>query len=212
MDRKDFFKKGIWKALKGTIQDTEETISILKSNFKETTEKEKKTEEKVEITLPKIVKPKKKLRNLFSPPGANKNISVYEKKCVGCGDCISACHYNTIFPVYNEKLNKSIAYIDPNQNPCLLCFDFPCINSCEHKALLPLKKKLPKFGIAKLTKSNCINFLNKEYSCNTCKTVCPVENVISFDKNFLPKFSKDCTGCGICVNSCPPFPKAIQIK
>ncbi len=215
MDRKDFFKKGIWKAFKGTLETTESTIEVVKSTFEDTLKKEKKTDDaskKSEITLPKITKSKKKLRNLFTPPGANIDIKIYEKKCVGCGDCISACPYNTIFPVFNEKLNKSIAYIDPNNNPCLLCFDFPCIQSCEHEALNPLKKKLPKFGKAKLTKSSCINFENQNYSCNTCKTVCPVENVIEFDKNHFPKFSKNCTGCGICVSACPPFPKAIHVE
>ena len=116
-------------------------------------------------------------------------------------------------PVFNISLGKNIAYLYTNANACMMCFDYPCITACNHDALKPLKKKtLPKFGKAKLQKDNCINQKTGEYSCNSCKTSCPVENVILYNRSYLPTFSNDCTGCGICVQACPSFPKAIAIK
>jgi ferredoxin-type protein NapG len=209
MDRKDFFKKGIWKAIKGTIETAEDTYQSVTETFT----KPKEVVEEVSTIFPNVTKSRKVLRNLQKPPGANTDKKIYEKKCVGCGDCIHACPYNAIFPVYNEKLNKNIAYVDTNNNACLMCSDYPCIAACDHDALKPLKKKtLPKFGKAKLQKDFCINSKTKEYSCNACRTSCPVEGVVSFGKNFLPKFSADCTGCGICVSACPTFPKSILIQ
>jgi ferredoxin-type protein NapG len=222
MDRKNFFKKGIWKALKGSIEKTEETYEIVTKTFKEEiiikvdskkeTKLEPNEEKKETIHFPEVLKPKRKFKNLSPPPGASKSLEVYKKKCTGCGDCIHACPYNTIFPVYDSKLNKNIAFIDTNQNACLMCIDYPCINSCEEDALKPLGKKKLKIGKAKLRKDTCLNIKNEENTCRVCAQSCPVPEVITYSKKQLPVFSNDCTGCGICVQNCPTFPKAILIE
>ncbi|MDX1957664.1 MAG: 4Fe-4S dicluster domain-containing protein [Leptospiraceae bacterium] len=208
MDRKKFFKDGlksVLKIAKKTEEAKEEIPKIIHSIVK------KKEEEYVPEV--EIIQPKKRnfFKGLSFPPGAIKDKKSFEKTCTGCGDCISACPYDAIFPVYSSKANKSFPSIDPNFKPCLLCKDYPCINSCETGALVPLKKKQnPKFGKAKAIFEHCLNS-KEEQVCSTCRNVCPIENVVSI-KNGKPNFSNDCIGCGICVASCPSIPKAIIVK
>jgi ferredoxin-type protein NapG len=217
MQRKDFFKKGIFSALKKAVQATEEVYDVIHDSVAE----KNKTEITEELTdnkeyaidMPGISKSRKIHRNLKYPPGALKEESKFLKKCTGCGDCIQACPYNTIFPVFDSKLEKNIPRLDPNMNACMICFDYPCIAACEVDALKPFKKKETlKLGQAKSLVDHCLNTKTAENTCNACRTACPIENVVSYNKNFQPRFSKDCTGCGICVQACPTFPKAILVK
>ncbi len=217
MQRKDFFKKGIFKALKKAVDTTEEVYDVINesiSNKKENVDPaEIPDNTSYSPILPGISKSRKINRNLKFPPGALKNKSSFLKKCTGCGDCIHACPYNTIFPVFDSSLDKNVPYLDPNMNACMMCFDYPCIEACEENALIPLKKKEKlKLGQAKPILNHCINTKTEDNTCNACRTSCPVENVISYNKKFQPKISKDCTGCGICVQACPTFPRAIVIK
>ncbi|HMV40967.1 MAG TPA: 4Fe-4S dicluster domain-containing protein [Leptospiraceae bacterium] len=217
MERKDFFKKGIFKAIKKAVEATEEVYDTLHESVSQKAPAEDISNIPADIEylnrLPKLTKPKKIIHNIKFPPGAITDKERFQKTCTGCGDCIQACPYNALFPVYDSKKKKNFPHLDPNANPCLMCFDFPCINSCNYKALKPLKKDTkPKFGKAKVVADRCINHSKDELVCDVCKNVCPIENVITYQKNFLPKFSKDCTGCGICVQSCPPVVKAIIIK
>lgn len=217
MQRKDFFKKGIFQVLKKAVETTEEVYDTLhdsvsgKKNEKENTKKA--DNDSYTLEFPKISKPKKINRNLKLPPGALKEKINFLKKCTGCGDCIQACPYNTIFPLFDSKLKKNIPYLDPNTNPCMACFDFPCINACKDNALKPLKKKETlNLGQAKGIPESCINTKTGEETCSVCQASCPITGVVSFNKNFQPRFTRDCIGCGICVQACPTFPRAIVIK
>jgi ferredoxin len=215
MDRKKFFKHGIAK-----LFSVVEKVSEMKDKIPEIIQKELPPieiepviEEKVNKILPKFTNKLYKHKGLKHPPGSGIDRKKFESICTGCGDCIRACPYRTIFPLFNSKLEKNIPNIDPNFRACMLCKDYPCIRSCKPKALRPLKKKeLPKLGQAKSLFDHCSNSKLENDFCNICKNICPVENVISFKKNGKPKFSSECTGCGICVASCPNFPKAIVIK
>lgn len=52
-------------------------------------------------------------------------------------------------------------------------------------------------------KSHCIAFKQGMTSCHVCKDVCPHE-AISFERGKEVKIDTvDCTGCGICIQSCP---------
>lgn len=211
MDRKDFFKKGFRKIL-GVVKEAKEIKEEIPSKLKKIITKEEMSPEKV--SLPEEIVPKKnfKFKNLVHPPGAISEPKKFSEKCTGCGDCIHACPYNAIFPVYESKLGKNLPFMDLNVNACLMCEDFPCIQSCKPKALVKLKKKEKlKLGQAKLQYQFCLNHGEEENYCTSCEESCPVKNVVSY-KNGKPSFSKDCTGCGICVKACPTFPKAIVIK
>lgn len=215
MNRKKFFKQGFSKLFKA-VEKAKEVTNIIPKKISEAILEESKAPELEvnELRLePEYLKPKRQtFKNLKRPPGALSDNKKFEAKCTGCGDCIHFCPYDVIFPVYDEKLNKSLPFMDLNLKACLMCIDYPCIQACNHGALKAFKKKeKPKFGQAKLIFDHCLNNNSTELQCTTCRDTCPVENVVTL-KRLKPSFSNSCTGCGQCVATCPTFPKAIVIK
>lgn len=212
MDRKDFFKKG-FKSLFKTVHDTREMIAEVPVLLKESLVEKVSPEEEANAyrTVPEFSKSKKIRKNIKLPPGALPG-EKFEKKCNSCGDCISACPYNVIFPVFIDEKKRTFPFLDTNLTACQLCVDTPCISACSTGALKQLKKNQKiKLGQVKLNFANCLNSQTEDKICSTCKDSCPVESVINFKKN-KPTFSKECTGCGICVQMCPTFPKALLVK
>ena len=57
-----------------------------------------------------------------------------------------------------SKCRRTCPLINPNLKACLLCEDYPCINSCKTGALIKLnKKEIPSFGKARLFEEFCLN-------------------------------------------------------
>ena len=104
MQRKDFFKQGLFKALKKAVDTTEEVYEAIQESVagKTPTEDISGLADNKEYLpeTPGISKSKKINRNLKFPPGAIPDKAKFLKKCTGCGDCIQACPYNTIFPLF----------------------------------------------------------------------------------------------------------------
>jgi ferredoxin-type protein NapG len=213
LDRKNFFKKGIASLFK-TVKETQDLVAEVPVIIKETLSEKVTLEDELSAfrNIPEFSKSKKINKNLKPIPGAIKPLEKFKTKCNSCNDCISACPHGTIFPVFDQKENRNFPFLDPNLVACQLCKDTPCISSCNTGALKPLKKKESiKLGQVKSLFHNCLNSSADSKICTSCLDICPVEDVVKFQKN-KPIFSKSCTGCGLCVQICPTFPKALQVK
>ncbi len=150
-------------------------------------------------------------KNLKRPPGAIENNSRFVKTCTGCMECIYNCPYGVIFPIFDDSIGKNTPFIDVNANACMLCEDFPCIQSCNVNALkLSKRANFPNLGLAKGKFNHCLNHQTGEKTCDACQEACPIPKTITFKGN-KPTFAKSCVGCGLCVQACPTYPKAIQI-
>ncbi|MEM7184015.1 MAG: 4Fe-4S dicluster domain-containing protein [Spirochaetota bacterium] len=214
MDRKSFFKKSLGKFLGTVVQDTKGVVDEIKDEFQKTETALEKVEKNLWETaqFPEVTKAKPIVKNLHFPPGASTSKREFKKTCSSCGDCINACPYNTIFPVYESHAGKSIPYMDVNHTACMLCDDWPCIQACSDDALQPFPKdESPNFGQARAVFQHCYNQESESTECSQCQDACPIAGVVSYRKG-KPSFSRDCVGCGICVQACPSLPKAILIK
>ncbi|TGN13771.1 4Fe-4S dicluster domain-containing protein [Leptospira ilyithenensis] len=216
MKRKDLFKEGF----KSVFQFAFEKTDDLSQAIKEVWEDEKKaTDSPEEKKFPKKRVPKEKIekrkktklfRTLSLPPGATNH---FFSLCTGCNECIFSCPYTVLFPVTSQETRKSFPFFDPNAKACHLCEDWPCIQACPEKALetYDVLQTKPKFGKAKSLHEHCINHKTGEKTCDVCFTACPIEKTVQFKGNMPVFASSTCTGCGLCVESCPSFPKAIRV-
>jgi ferredoxin-type protein NapG len=74
--------------------------------------------------------PPEMVRTVARPPGARTE-SVFRARCTGCGDCVTACPYETLAPGPD-----TYPWLwDPAGHPCYRCDDFPCIAACNTGAL-----------------------------------------------------------------------------
>ena len=218
MDRKKFFKQGFSKLLETAVTATQETVKLVteieapvkkkSNNSKVSAPSGKKDNTRKTKDTPTFTRSKRPKKGLKYPPGAIEN---FLNKCTGCGDCVSNCMFNAIVPVYNERLDKNIPQMDTNMFPCHMCKDWPRISSCKPKALKPLKKnELPSFGKVVFMYDYCLNTDMAEPICSACREICPLEVIQFKEQNIV--FQNICTACGLCVQSCRTFPKALLIK
>jgi|LWDU01.1.fsa_nt_gi ferredoxin-type protein NapG len=147
--------------------------------------------------------------------------------CNRCGDCISACTHEVIFPLtgsYGASVVGTPA-MDLNNKGCHLCKDWPCVSACETNTLkLPELNNedededvnqqaenipLPRMAIAKISAESCLPFRGPE--CGACNSSCPVEGALIWNM-VKPAINSDaCVGCGLCRQSCITNPSSITI-
>lgn len=65
------------------------------------------------------------------PPGAAPE-KEFHQLCTGCDGCMIACPVNVIMI---EDMEKRYPVIYPDKNPCVKCYNYPCISSCPTEAL-----------------------------------------------------------------------------
>jgi len=150
-------------------------------------------------------------RRIIRPPGA-----VREKEfldlCTRCDECLKACSQGSI-----RKLNKDFGVaagtpiIVPEEVPCYLCDDFPCIRACEEDALQWLSAKEDvDMGTAYINRSNCMAW--GAQFCEHCVRNCPIPGAIYLEEG-KPIVKRDrCVGCGICENVCNTVNQPLAIK
>lgn len=97
--------------------------------------------------------------------------------------------------------------IDPVQQPCWMCADFPCIAACEPQVLqLALPKRM---ATVKIETFSCLAWQGS--FCSVCSEQCPVPGAIEVEQG-KPRIAEEvCTGCGVCQHVCPAPENAILL-
>jgi ferredoxin-type protein NapG len=138
------------------------------------------------------------------PPGALDEVA-FREVCTQCTDCAEACPYKSIRRLGPEfGLDAGTPAIIPNESPCYLCKDMPCIIACEPRALRWVEPAAVAMGTAVVSPNAC--YLSSGQPCDYCVTRCPLKSdAISITHGGLPVVNQDgCVGCGVCAYLCPP--------
>ena len=150
-------------------------------------------------------------RGIIRPPGAVRK-QEFLALCTKCDECLKACPHGSI-----RKLNKDFDIADgtpiilPDERPCYLCDNFPCITACEEGALKGVgDKEDVNMGKAYINESNCMAW--GAQFCEHCARNCPVSGAIYLEEG-KPVVRRDrCVGCGICENVCNTVNQPLAIK
>ena len=151
--------------------------------------------------------------NLLRPPGALPE-SEFLEKCHRCGNCVKNCPANAIFPLA-ERQQTNLAntpYIDPDEQPCVICDSLACMYVCPSGALQPVYAEDIKIGLAVFNIETCLR--TKEVACTYCIDTCPIgaEAIHLTADGIVKVIESGCTGCGVCQYACPTAPKSIVIE
>ena len=171
---------------------------------------------------------------LLRPPGALDELE-FLTKCTRCDKCMRACPENAILVASpSAGLALKTPYIDPRSIPCFLCTKLPCVAACEDEALVWPRLRLAdgteldgpqatRMGTALVKPAQCVTWetLDREArACRVCVDRCPYPEVAlriaapaEGETVGHPVVDLEtCTGCGLCVFSCPAEPTAIVVE
>lgn len=152
------------------------------------------------------------------PPGGG-NIAEFNKSCIACSLCITACPNGVLQPARMEYGIIGIMQPVMNYHKSFCTFNcVVCTEVCPTSALKPLMleaKKLTQLGKATFIKDNCIVKTEKT-ACGACSESCPTKAVhmIPYEGTLvIPEVTSEiCIGCGHCEFACPVVPyKAIFV-
>lgn len=139
------------------------------------------------------------------PPGAVVE-ALFLERCTRCSDCAKACPYGAIS--FDQRDGAPVIF--PDQTPCHLCDDFPCIAACETDALLPVESRRDvRMGVAVVSHRLC----TANQGCQACVSRCPTNALgMDFDALRLTVLSEHCVGCGMCEQICKTVNDHIAIR
>jgi ferredoxin-type protein NapG len=128
------------------------------------------------------------------------------ERCTRCQDCAKACPHGTI----GFHTGDGTPVIYPDQVPCYLCDDTPCIQSCATDALLPVADRAEiRMGLATVSHRFC----TAGQGCHACVSQCPMHALeMNFGAMRLHVLDDRCVGCGICEHICKSVNDALAIK
>ena len=136
---------------------------------------------------------------------------------------MTACPYHTLkLAGPGDPAPGGTPFFVPEQIPCYMCKDIPCVKACPTGALDPLLTNIAdaRMGIAVVDPSSCLSY--QGLRCEVCFRECPEQDkAITIDLHprsisrhamFIPTIHPDhCTGCGLCTKGCPTDKPAIRI-
>ena len=151
-------------------------------------------------------------RVIFRPPGALPEIEFLER-CHRCGNCVKNCPATAIQPL--QSTDSSLAntpYIDPDEQPCVICDSLACMYVCPSGALQKVYAEDIQIGLAVFSAATCLR--TKAVACTYCVDTCPMgdDAIHLTSEGVVEVIDAGCTGCGVCQYACPTSPKSIVIK
>lgn len=144
-------------------------------------------------------------KDWLRPPGAVDETSFLDR-CTKCSDCAKACPHGSI--VFHQLDGTPVIF--PDQVPCYLCDDVPCIAACATDALLPVEgRDAIRMGMAAVNHRVC----TAGQGCHACVSKCPMDALsMDFDSQRLVVSSDRCVGCGVCEYVCKTVNDHLAIK
>ena len=134
--------------------------------------------------------------------------------CLGNGDCTRVCNFDAI------HMNPETGLPEVDEEKCTACG--ACVKACPSGALSHELTDITeaKMGVAAIDHYTCLSW--QGLRCEICYRDCPEQNKaivivsqprqISNHAMFVPEIHPDkCTGCGLCVHSCPTDKPSINI-
>jgi len=137
--------------------------------------------------------------------------------CTRCGECVSACPHQVIFPLESRLGAKVVntPALDLLNKACHLCADWPCVNVCEPQALKfpeideDTELALPVLAKATINTATCLPYSGPE--CGACQGSCPVDGALVWEMEKPSIIAQKCVGCGLCREACIVEPKAVEL-
>ncbi len=151
-------------------------------------------------------------RALLRPPGALPEAEFLET-CHRCGNCVKNCPANAILPLQSTQSDiANTPYIDPDEQPCVICDSLACMYVCPSGALQTVYAEDIRMGLAVFSAETCLR--TKEVDCTYCVDTCPIgDDAIRLTPDgFIEVLDPGCTGCGVCQYACPTSPKSIVVE
>ena len=150
--------------------------------------------------------------HILRPPGALPEAEFLET-CHRCGNCIKNCPANAILPLQNvQSAIVNTPYINPDEQPCVICDSLACMHVCPSGALKPVYAEDIRIGLAVFNVETCLR--TKAVACTYCIDTCPIgEDAIHLTaEGVVEVLDPGCTGCGVCQYACPTSPKSIIVE
>jgi ferredoxin-type protein NapG len=144
---------------------------------------------------------------VLRPPGAVEE-QAFLAGCTRCAACIDACpHHAIVHAPLRFRRAAGTPMIDPIEQPCWMCRDYPCIAACEPGVL---RFDVPvKIGVARIDTVTCLAYQGT--FCTVCSEQCPVDDAIETAAGRPRIVEAACTGCGVCQHVCPAPHNAVLL-